>query len=63
MGNRFDLAPFNWEEKETKFCFITNSEGKIVYSEYYDEKWKKKEKEIQLQLIQLFKKKLVVKKF
>ena len=62
MGNRFVSKPFNWEEKETKFCFITNSEGIIVYSEYFEEKWKEKEPEIQNQLIQLFKKNLKVKK-
>ena len=49
MGNN-SISPF--EEEETKFCFITNLKGdRILYSEYFDEKWKEKEKEIQTHFI------------
>ena len=57
MGNN---ALFS--EDETIFCFITNSNGKILHSAYIEQKWIEKEKEIQNYIKKYFLNKLKVKK-
>jgi hypothetical protein len=58
MGNNSFKHQFDVEE--LKFCFITNSEGDILYSGFFDPTLKKEEKNFESLLKQLFKKEIEV---